>query len=606
MKKLILFLLIVVFSNLNADMVSDVQVLSNENLAGRGLGMAGNSLAVDYLLNESQKLGVTTFKQEFTVFVRMEKIGFNKIELTAPLEVTIPTSILSPEFEPVAFSKTAAIFQKQLVFAGYGITLPKGPDFFNYDDYEFLNVKDKIVIIFANDPAINNPHSPFRDVKYLNYRSINFKLQNALKHEAAGVLIVQDPLSLTNQNPEEEAPLFFNEAQGGGNNLEIVSGLVTNRWVNYLLDNFSDFKNSTLELQKTINALQKPLSFVFNQITLNMQVNLIKKTGRVANVVAYIPGIDPILKNDVIVLGAHLDHLGLGGNSSMETDHSPKIHFGADDNASGCALILDLLKRLKQTEHNNSYMIVFFNGEESGLLGSNYFVQNWNSDLYGKIKFMLNFDMVGRFQKELSIIGTSSAFEWELTLDEVIRKTPTLPYLFQKSSIGSSDHASFLNKKIPILFFTTGAHSDYHRSSDTFDKINFPAMEKLSDFTYNFLRLIETEHRVITYNPDVINGDDGGTHQRGYGSYFGCVPQFGETSNEEGVVCTQTLPASPSFKAGIQAGDRIIQMGEIPIKTIYDLSFVLKYYRPGDTIRVRYLRNGAPFETMVLLANRSS
>ncbi len=564
---------------------------------------------MDYLLAEAKALKVEAFKQEFTVFVRMEKRGENSVKLHSPFNPDLPNEILTPPFEPIAFSKSMALFQKQLVFAGYGISLPKGPDYFAYDDYELLNVKDKIVILFTNDPAIGNPHSPFRDVKYLNYRSLNYKLQNALKHEAAGVLIVQDPLRLTNQNPEDESPLYFNEAQGGGINIEIVSGLVKNSWLNYLLTHFSSYKKTTVELQKTINETQQPLSFAFNDVNLDFNVNLVKQTGRVANVVAYLPGIDPLLKNEVVVIGAHLDHLGLGGNASMESDHSPKIHFGADDNASGCALSLELLKRLKREAHRNSYMVVFFNGEESGLLGSNYFVQNWNSELYGKIKFMLNFDMVGRFQKELSIIGTSSAYEWETTLDEIIRAIATdeshVPYLYQKSSVGNSDHASFLNKKIPILFFTTGAHSDYHRSSDTFDKIDFTTMGKLSDMVERLLTLIENENRVITYNPDVISGDDGGGHSRGYGSYFGCVPQFGDTGSESGVVCTQTLPGSPSFKAGLRDNDRLIQMGEIPIKTIYDLSFVLKYYRPGDEIRVKYVRDGAQFETSVTLANRT-
>jgi aminopeptidase YwaD len=569
-----------------------VKYLASEELAGRRVGTEGNFKARDYAVQKFQSFGLLPmaekYTQEFTIFTRMIKDGKNAFEKVSKIKDG------EELFQPISFSSSGDLLQKELVFAGFGISVPANETRLSYDDYKGIDVKGKIVVILTGDPGIGNRDSSFRHPDFIIYRSVSYKVKNAINHGAAGVLFLQDPLSLS--EGEQESDPFFNDREGGGNRFEILGGYITNKWLDKKLPN--PYK-TTREIQRHLSDTQAPSSFTFPG-KYNLSVHLKRETGNVKNVVAYLPGSDPVLKNEVIVIGGHFDHLGFGGESSMDPHGRGKIHYGADDNASGTALVLKMAKELKNKNHKRSYMFVLFNAEEVGLLGSEHFVAMWarHGQTYGELKGMLNFDMVGRYSSDVSVMGVDSAHEWK---DHLSQLAPSaLKFELKKGSVGSSDHAPFLKKKVPSLFFTTGAHQDYHRSSDTFEKINYQAMEKIEDYSLKLLSEINRSNLGLTFNPDYSSGDEG--RVRGYGAHLGCRPDMAQGDDIVGVHCTGITEGSPAEKGGLLPGDVLAQIGDIEIKNIYDLAFSLKYYRSGDKVTLAWKRDGKLLSKEVTLA----
>lgn len=581
----------ILFAN---DLKENLTYLSSDLLKGRQSATTGNEQALSFLeqqlvTNQIAPLG-DDFRQEFTIFSKMTENGPNFLS----------SNLVEEErFRPISFSASGDLKNLPIVFVGYGISVPPNNDGIEYDDYKNIDVKGKIVVFLTGDPAIGNPASPFRNPHYLSYRSLYYKLKNALIHEAKGAIIIRDPISLENY-PNEPSPQFHAN-DGGGERLQLLAGRATNKWLNQHLT-----KIDTLSLQRLISKTGIPQSFQISQWTTDLSVHLKKETARVANLVAFIEGHSPQLKREIIVLGAHMDHLGLGGQSSLDPSPLPKIHNGADDNASGTALILELAKDLKKRGTKRSIAICFFNAEEAGLIGSAHFVSSWPSfqEERGEIVAMLNFDMVGRFQEKALIMGLGSAIEWQelfANLDE----NNFLPFKTQNSTLYSSDHASFLKDKIPALFFTTGTHEDYHKSSDDSEKINFPQLANLKNMALAVTQLVADGAKPI-YDPNFERDNPGRGQSRGYGAFLGCVPEFGNNDQSDGVLCTRAVNGSPADNAGVRSGDILIQLGDIEIKSIYDLAFALKYYRASDQVLLAYRHEQVIIKKNITLLSRES
>ena len=586
MHKLFILISLISINTYASNMKNIVDYLASDKLEGRKPGQNGNVLATNFLIQELRKAGLEpldkAYTQDFTIFTEMIKSGNNTLEINGK-KITA--------FEPISYSLSGDLKNKELVFAGFGISIPSNDTKLKYDDYKGLDVKDKVVVVLTGDPGIGNANSLFRDPDYINYRSLFYKLKNAITHGAAGIILIADPLS-NEDYPNEVAPTFL-ASEGGGNRFSIVAGRLTNREFNKVsgLD--------TLALQKKIAQTQAPISITLTN-KVNLSVNLKKKTGRVSNIVGIIKGSDTELSKEVVVLGGHMDHLGWGGDSSMEPSHVHAIHNGADDNASGTAMVIELAKRIKLAKLKRTYAFVLFNAEEMGLLGSAHFVDMWAryEETYGKMISMLNFDMVGRYSTEVSVMGTDSSLAFAPLL---IENKTALNIVPKKQAIGSSDHASFLNKKIPSLFFTTGAHEDYHRSSDTSDKINIKAMEETANYAFHFITKLDNT-RGVSFNPNFSTGDNSNGRNRGYGAHLGCVPQFGQSEDIIGVVCVRASEGSPAQSAGIIADDILVQIGDIEINSIYDLAFALKYYRAGDKVELGWKRGNTLMKQIVTLA----
>lgn len=566
-----------------------IEYLSSSKLEGRKPGQAGNVLATNYIAELLSKSNLDFFDQdyfqEFTIFTKMSKIGVNSCLINNK----------KAEFQPISYSLNGKISNADIIFAGFGISVPKNDPNLKYDDYENVDVKDKVVAILTGDPGIGNLNSKFRQIEYQNYNNLFYKLKNAISHGARGVLIIHNPLSL-DKYPHEKN-LFFNNTEGGGSRFSILAGRISNAAIN----DFMPAGKTTWSIQKNISKTQKPESFSLNS-KVNLNVELQKETGRVSNIIGVKIGNDPILKNEVIVLGAHMDHLGFGGESSMDPQGEGKIHFGADDNASGTSVVLKLAKDLKDSNLKRTYIFALFNAEEMGLLGSSYFVDNWTGfeKKFGKIVAMLNFDMVGRYTNSISLMGMGSSKEWSVIYP--ILKQSNINFVTKMSIVSSSDHVPFINNKTPALFFTTGAHEDYHRSTDTKEKINFTAMKELNKTVEHILNVIDIVPKIIFDTS--FSSQDPSDRNRGYGAHLGCVPDFGQADGVVGVVCMRASENSPAHSAGIASGDVLVQIGTIEIKNIYDLSFALKYYRAGDEIEIAWKRLETLFKQKIILAGQ--
>lgn len=586
--RLILILLFSFSNHLYAFSLEDsVKTLSSKEMGGRRAGTPGNVLAQNYLINQLKKFKIAPFnkshEQKFTIFTRMLKNGPNGINLSKGSTIV---------FEPLAYSDSGSLKSGDLVFAGFGITLTK-QDKLQYDDYKGMDVKNKIVIVMTGDPGIGNKKSPFRNPDYVNYRSLMYKMKNAQLHGAKGILFVHDPLSF---GEKKEPELLFNETESGGHRFDILAGFVKGTWVNSLLGKEHNLK----ELQKKMAKETRPQSFLLNK-KIQLDVHLKKETGRVSNIVGVISGKDPVKKDKWIVIGAHFDHLGLGGHSSMDPSLVNKVHHGADDNASGVSVVLSLAQKIQQNPLDHSVLVVLFNAEENGLLGSRSFVSRLETK---NVIGMLNFDMVGRYQQHVSVMGVLSSKNFQSLIQKTEEKDRfDLKLKLQDFALGSSDHAAFLEKKIPSLFFSTGAHEDYHRPSDTWEKIDYHHMGEIRNFTLKFLLHLDQAKNIV-FNPD-FPAMPTSSGKRGYGSHLGCIPQFGGTNNVQGVLCKGTVPHSPAFKAGLQTGDVITDLGEIKIKNLYDLAFALRYFRPGDKVLLVWQRNKKAIQKQVVLAKSS-
>tara|TARA_B100000745_G_C20144155_1_gene392341 strand:- start:390 stop:1631 length:1242 start_codon:yes stop_codon:yes gene_type:complete len=298
-------------------------------------------------------------------------------------------------------------------------------------------------------------------------------------------------------------------------------------------------------------------------------------------------------KENTIIIGAHYDHIGYGGIYSLDTDRMEKnkIHNGADDNASGVALLLNLAERLiKENNSNNNYLFIAFSAEELGLIGSKYFVENPLIDLKNA-NYMINLDMVGRLNKdkELSVFGagTSPVFK------QVINSTNNnFSLKIIDDGIGPSDHTSFYNKGIPVLFFNSGSHQDYHKSSDDFELINFSGIREISEYVINIIHELNNFGKLnfretVSEQPTVSR----------FKVSLRVMPDY--VYEKEGMRADQIIKGGPADKAGLIDGDVIIKVGEYYIKDIYAYMNALSNFKDGDETTVVILRNGKEIEFKV-------
>jgi Zn-dependent M28 family amino/carboxypeptidase len=329
----------------------------------------------------------------------------------------------------------------------------------------------------------------------------------------------------------------------------------------------------------------------------------------VRNVVGLLPGSS--LKDEAVVVGAHYDHLGLGGRHSMNPNLAGQVHNGADDNASGTAALIEIarLAAANRTRFARSTIFVAFAGEELGLIGSAQYVANPAVPLE-RTAAMVNLDMVGRPRGRIMISGLESAPAVAADVDAAAAAVKGLEITrFQEGAgVGSSDDTSFALKKIPAIGFFSGFHSDYHRPSDDWQQIEGEGAARVANLAYELTaRLASRPDRpefVAKAAPaghgSAPSGDVGSVG--GYGPYFGSVPDFGDADG--GVRFAEVREGSPAAKAGLKAGDIMTAFGGKPIRTLYDFTFALREKKPGDEVEVTVMREGAPLTVKVLLATR--
>ena len=444
-------------ASITADEIqSHINVLADDAFEGRGTGTEGERKAAEYIIGRLRDYGLQpgsadgTYLQPFTLAGSPELKGTPALSIQAGPWTRAFTA--EDDFVPFSFSKSGAL-RGQLVFAGYGVTDPER----KYDDYAGLDVKGKVVVVLRHEPR----ESQGRTSEHSYFTT---KAKNAAAHGAAGMLLVTDPLN----HADDETLVPF----GGGGSGEDF-GLVAAHVRQDLIEGLFRLQGQDLiAIQRGIDKDLRPQSFAFDA-RVDMQVEVERHPIHARNVVAKIPGSDPALADEVLVLGAHYDHLGYGhsGTSLGGKDANNVIHNGADDNASGSSGLLELAQAFSMEHPRRTVYFVWFSGEELGLLGSQYFVDHAPIP-QKQIVSMINLDMIGRLthgKLEVGGAGTSPNF------GEIITQATQglgLDVTLNPDGFGPSDHASFYGAKIPVMFFFTGLHDDYHRPSDDPNTIN--------------------------------------------------------------------------------------------------------------------------------------
>jgi Zn-dependent M28 family amino/carboxypeptidase len=337
--------------------------------------------------------------------------------------------------------------------------------------------------------------------------------------------------------------------------------------------------------------------------SLYFQNFILKDNSKTANIIGFLEGNDPVLKNEVILIGAHYDHLGYGSFGSRYTGNEKLIHYGADDNASGTAGVLELAEKMSsiQGKLKRSYLFICFGAEEEGLIGSAYFTKSSLFNKYNIIS-MINLDMVGRLnnKKTLIISGIGSSNIWD-SLVTAINKNYDFTLSLNSESIGGSDHTSFFLKDKPVLYFFTGIHEDYHKPSDTYDKINPEGEVKILEMVFDVLMSLDTREikpefvKLDKSKKEEIKGDKKATSK----VYTGTIPDF--TEEVEGYKISGVTPGSPADNAGLKAGDIIIKFGDREIKNISDYMNALSEHIPDEEVDFIVLRNGVKINLKIKL-----
>ncbi|MBI3004442.1 MAG: M28 family peptidase [Ignavibacteriales bacterium] len=564
-----------------------VKYLASDELEGRKSGSKGARLAAQYIEKEFRSYGLKPLGDNGTYFQKFDFLAGVKLGPQNSLSLQQAAKRISlkvdEDFRPLGFSSSGS-YSGELVFVGYGISAAEQ----KYDDYQGIDVKGKAVLLMRYSPAGDAPH-----IEFANFSSLRYKVSKAKELGASAVLIVTGPLD---SDEDKLMKLAFDQTTG---NAGIMAVNITRASADRLLPSLLS------ELQKEINQNKSSKSFVLKEIIVSLQTDVQETKETTENVVGFLEGADSKLKEDVLVIGAHYDHLGFGGegSGSLKPD-TVAIHNGADDNASGTAGLLELAQLFasKQKELKRSMLFIAFSGEELGLLGSAYYVKNPTVPLERMIA-MVNMDEIGRLNNKKLIVygmGTSPGFE---ALVNKYNVDSTFDLKLHKDGFGPSDHSSFYARKIPVFHFFTDIHPDYHRPSDDYDKINAEGAKQVLDLIANISsELISAESKPAYAQVEAPRRPTGGGRE-GMRTYTGTIPDFGE--QVDGMKLAGVRENSPAAKAGLQAGDVIIKFGKVDIKNLYDYTYALGEYKPGDEVDVTVLRGEEKLNVKVKLERRN-
>lgn len=554
----------------SGEITAHIKYLASDELAGRFPGTDGDRLTVDYIINEFEDYDITPagengYLQPFD-YISEIKLGKDNSLSIGNGELI---SRAGENFTPVYLSSNGTA-QGNIVFVGYGINAPE----LNYNDYAGIDLKGKIALMLMFSPGYNNPH----DNPFSKYERLRIKCAAAKEQGAAGIIVIKGP-----ESGEDE--LIKLRMAGPGENVDIPVVNVKRSYTDYI---FTNAKGKSLsEIQKSIDSLRTPQSFEFGGGMAQLKTDLVRIKALTNNVIGMIEGNDKTLKNEYILIGAHMDHLGDGLKyGSLHDSHVAEIHNGADDNASGIAGVLELAQYFSENKKNLKRSIIFmtFSGEEAGLIGSGYFTKSELMKKYNIVS-MINLDMIGRLtDNKLTIGGTGTSSIWQGLLDSLNRSF-NFTAAYNKDGYGPSDHASFYGKDIPVLFFFTGLHKDYHKPSDDWQHINAVGQAKVLEMIVGIVNYVNS----LNTKPDFIKvTEEKKETTMGFRVTLGVIPDY--SSTKEGLEITGVKAGGIAEKAGLQGGDVITKLGQYEIKNIYDYTDALTKFKPGEETEVTYIR----------------
>lgn len=555
------------------EVTEHVRTLAAPSMEGRLTGTPGMDRAADYIAGEFKDYGLQpgpdgSYFTTFPITIGMVAGPDNLLGFSGPKTFRAK---LEEDFVPLSGSLSGRPVSGEVVYVGYGIKAEK------WDDYAGVDLKGKVALAFRGVP------------EGADRATTGQKARWAAEAGAVGLLVIGP-----NAPGRPELPRY-SRAEGLPNDLDFVGAAVHSRL-------FPTLTGMDFEAARAAKApASKPTGFTVRLMT---ELSRRELTGK--DVVAYLPGNDPALKDEFVIFGAHFDHLGYGEVGS--TSGTTQIHYGADDNASGTSAVLALARHFASTKSNRRTMVFqLYSGEEEGLVGSEAWARS-NPEILAKTTAMLNLDMVGRLRDEkLYVFGTSSATEWESLLASVGSVQGVQPQLAPNVR-GDSDQASFARRNVPVLFFHTGLHAEYHSEKDTMDTINYDGIMRTAQYAAKVGEAVDRAAK-LTWNTEVQMGNrpsdrnvpsSGGDQRR---VRVGFMPDM--AAGGPGVRITGTTPDSPAAKAGFKEGDRILELGGKKTPDLEAMSEAMRALKPGDKVKVVFLRDGKELTVEMVVEERT-
>lgn len=532
-----------------------VSILASDTLQGRYPGTTYDKIAAKYIKDQLNSYNLKLLGNKAYQFFTIEKPSQKRFENT---HLMIDGKRLTYGIDYTTLpSKGSDSLCNNAIFVGYG----------NRNDYKNVDVKRKWAVFFKNEDTSKNEN----EMELFDFRKIDI----AKEQSAAGIIILDDDdknnaISLENNAKDYGIPIFILNKKSSENLLKNLGNITS-------IKQYIKSENENIYQKLPVTICGK-VGKSFDEI--NTQ-----------NVVAILPGSDPKLADEYIVIGGHYDHLGMGGkNANSRMPDTVAVHNGADDNASGISSILEIAQKFASERKDIKRSIVFiaFGAEEMGLVGSQRFVE---SDIIpvSNIKAMINLDMVGRLaENKLEISGTKTSVQSEKILNE-LNVDSTFKLGFTPSGFGPSDHASFYAKNIPVFFITTGIHLDYHTPMDDIDRINAEGLQKVTDYTYRLAYKIANMDSSLTFTKS-------GTRMmpsRNSGKLkvtLGIIPDVSGSSTN-GLKAIGVTDDKPAAKAGMKNGDVIVLINGKPVTNINDYMERLSELKPDTTATVVVVRN---------------
>jgi hypothetical protein len=593
-----------------------VEALASARFEGRLAGSNGERLAGDYIAAELRAIGAKPLPGHTDFFLPFEfsagaRDGGSDVAVHRQSTLPAGGGLMSGVIDDKGSATRALSFSDNgdmdgpVVFAGYGIVVPETQGF-AYDSYAGLDIKDKIVLVLRYFPE--DADQKTRGI-VARYADLRYKAMAARQHGAKAMIVVTGPRS---PNAGELVPMTFDTALAGSG---IVAVSIIDRVAKDILRGVPD---KTLEdLQKALDSGNPHVAgFTIPDVDVHVHaaVEREKQTGR--NVAGYLPATESvdggtgganavpsrITDKPWVVLGAHYDHLGHGeaGNTLAGKDEAGRVHFGADDNASGTSAVLAVGAALAKQPRHRHVLLTLWSGEELGLIGSSAFTARPPIPI-DQIEAYLNFDMVGRMQDNkltIQAIGTSPA--WAKVIEQA-NVAAGFDLLLQQDPYQPTDVASFNLASVPCLSFFTGTHAEYHRPTDTADKIDYPDLDRVVDFAAVITRKLED----LAQAPQFTKVDQpmqGGGGRAGVRVFTGTIPDY--STEVKGLLLAGVIGGGPAELAGLLKGDVIVEIAGQTITNIYDYTYALEVLKIGQPAKVVYLRDGQRKETMLTPAAR--
>ncbi|MEZ6132508.1 MAG: M20/M25/M40 family metallo-hydrolase [Planctomycetaceae bacterium] len=576
----------------------DIRYFASDELQGRGIETRGIQLAADRILEEYVRHGLKpgmpdgSYKQPF-------EIAVGKTDITADTDVVLTNSdgqtirlSVGSDFQPLRRGMNGR-GTGELVFVGYGITSKDD----SYDDYASLDVAGKVVVMIRREPNMDGKGTSFEGTKTSSHAFIDRKLQLAREHNVAGILFVNDPYTTATSKTDELTPPhgFGNQEVGvpfAHITQAVINGLLKTTPLKVRHNGEVLTLSNLAQVGEFIDANLQPVSQPLTGWSAEVRTHFDTQSVTAYNLVGVLEG-EGALADETVVVGAHYDHLGFGGYGSRSPDRKGEIHNGADDNATGTAAVLELIRRMTAgPKPKRRIVFICFSGEEKGLLGSGYYVKNPAFPLE-KTVTMLNFDMIGTLRdNKVEVNGVATAIEFA-DIVQAADEASELDVTIVTNPFGGSDHLPFFRKNIPVMFCFTGITSRYHTPDDDFEQINVPGVVSVVDLSERILNDIVNlpvapEFRQVSRNGRATKIP-----------YLGIIPNLGADRGEAGVPIQGVRPESPARRSGLQVGDVILKAGSTSVTDYPDLLRFLMQSNAGQEIPLSVRRNG---EELVLNA----